>query len=339
MAGTIFGLALSQQFDDNGDPLAGCKLYIYDAGTSTPAVAYEDFGLTVGLELSHPMVADSAGRIPQFWLADGSYRVRLVDADGNEIFDMSSVTALGASSGSVSTGSGVSDTALIQTGDFIWNPVSGTRTGFVRANGRTIGSSSSGGTERASSDCEDLFLFLWNNFSNSDCAVSGGRGGSAAADWAANKTIATLSMRGRCPYGLDDMGNSAASIISGATTAAAALGQESKVLVQGNLPSLNFSHSLTAASHTHDTSGMTAALTLAPVTDVSANGTAAQGAGAQTALGTPLTVTKNAVLVTLSGNTGASGALTVSGTVSSGGSGTAVATLSPGRAGTWYIRL
>ncbi len=255
MAGTLFGLPLSVQIDANGDPLAGCKLYVYAAGTSTPATTYEDFGLTAGLELSFPIVANSAGRLPQFWVDDGSYRARLVDSAGNEIFDLSSVTAIGASSGSVSTGSGVSDTALIQTGDFLWNPVSGTRTGFVRANARTIGSSSSGATERASSDCEDLFLFLWANFSDTLCPVSGGRGGTAAGDWAANKAIATLDMRGRAPYGMDDMGNSAASIISGATTAGAAHGQETKTVLQANLPSVNFSNSLTAADHTHTQQG------------------------------------------------------------------------------------
>ena len=62
--------------------------------------------------------------------------------------------------------------------------------GWVRCNGRTIGSASSGATERANADAEDLFLFLWTNFADAQCAVSSGRGASAAADWAANKTIA-----------------------------------------------------------------------------------------------------------------------------------------------------
>lgn len=265
MAGTIFGLPLSIQMDDNGDPLAGCKLYIYEAGTSTPATTYEDFGLTTGLELSFPMVADSAGRIPQFWVADGSYRVRLVDAAGNEIFDISSVTAIGASSGTGSSGSGVSETAIFQTGDFIWNPSSGTRTGFVRGNARTIGSSSSGATERASSDCEDLFLHLWNTYSDTVCPVTGGRGATAAADWAANKVIATVDMRGRGPCGLDDMGNSAAGVTPAATytnstTSGGIGGASTKVITQGNLPNVNFAVTgATDVDHQHVVAGPTSA--------------------------------------------------------------------------------
>jgi hypothetical protein len=75
-AGTIFGLPLSQQFTENGEPMSGGNLYLYDAGTSTPATAYESFSLTAGTELPHPIELDSSGRIPEFWVADGAYRVR-----------------------------------------------------------------------------------------------------------------------------------------------------------------------------------------------------------------------------------------------------------------------
>jgi hypothetical protein len=250
-AGTIFGLPLSQQFTENGEPMSGGSLYIYEAGTSTPATAYESFSLTAGTELPHPMTLDSSGRIPEFWLADGSYRVRLTDVAGNEIFDISSTTALGASSGGAGSGDSVSDESIFQTGDIFWQPVNSSRSGWVRANARTIGSSASGATERANADTEDLFLFLWNNFDNTLCAVSGGRGGSAAADWAANKTITTLDMRGRLAYGMDTMGNSAASIVAGATTAGGAFGQEELAISQANLPNVNFTEALTVDAHTH----------------------------------------------------------------------------------------
>lgn len=317
LAGTLFGLPLSVQIDANGDPLAGCKLYIYAAGTSTPATTYEDFGLTTGLELSFPIVADSAGRIPQFWVADGSYRARLVDAAGNEIFDLSSVTAIGASTGTVSTGTGVSDTALIQTGDFIWNPVSGTRTGFVRANGRTIGSSSSGATERASSDAEDLFLHLWNNYSDTLAPVTGGRGGTAAADWAANKKIATPDMRGRAPFGLDDMANSAAGRISGGTSVVGG-GSATTTLVTGNLPAHTHDTGTYAVSaHTHDTgtyavsahthgTGTYAVSSHSHDQGTLAGGSHSHGAGTF-AVGTGITVTNGTNQAVVSGGTGTSG--------------------------------
>jgi hypothetical protein len=44
---------------------------------------------------------------------------------------------------------------------------------------------------------EALFLHLWTNYGNTECPVSGGRGASAAADWAANKDIKLPDYRGR----------------------------------------------------------------------------------------------------------------------------------------------
>ena len=93
MAATIFGLGLSQQFDVNGDPMSGAKLYLYQANTSTPVTSYSDFGLTSAQPW--PLVADSTGRIPAFWLDDGDYRVRLTDADDVVVFDELDVTAIG----------------------------------------------------------------------------------------------------------------------------------------------------------------------------------------------------------------------------------------------------
>lgn len=69
--------------------------------------------------------------------------------------------------------------------------------GWVLANDGTIGSATSGATTRANADTEDLFLLLWTNVSDSYAPVSGGRGASAAADWAANKTIGLTKMLGR----------------------------------------------------------------------------------------------------------------------------------------------
>lgn len=99
---------------------------------------------------------------------------------------------------------------MFATGDCLWLDYQGTRTGWVRDNGRTIGSATSGATERANADASALFTYLWTNFSNTICAVSGGRGANAAADYATSKTIALPDKRGYVPGGLDDMGNSAA---------------------------------------------------------------------------------------------------------------------------------
>ncbi len=187
--GTIFGLPLSQQLGENGKPLTGAKLYIYEANTSNPVTIYTDIytDFALSVEGTWSLEADAEGRLPQFWLADGAYRVRLTTSGGVAVFDLQNVTALGASSGE---GGGVADEQIFQTGDLLFKPVDATRSGWVRANGRTVGNAASGVSERANADTQTLFEYLWNNCANEICGVSSGRGGSAAADFAANKTIA-----------------------------------------------------------------------------------------------------------------------------------------------------
>lgn len=255
MAGTIFGLGLSQRVDPNGQPDGGWKLYLYQAASDTPVIAYKDTGLTAGLEHPWPILADAYGMMPAFWLADGSYRARGISSDGSRLFfDMQDVLALGASSGSGGGGASVDPSAVFQTGDTLWLPIAGTRSGWVRDNGRTIGSSTSGATERANADCQNLFTYLWTNFGNELCPVPGGRGANAAADWAANKQITLLDMRGRMPCGLDDMGNSAASRFVGvpfstdsATTPGAIGGESLHTLTNSESAQINVSISDTRA--------------------------------------------------------------------------------------------
>lgn len=73
--------------------------------------------------------------------------------------------------------------------------------GWVLMNDGTIGNGSSGGTTRANADTEALFTLLWNNISDTWCAVSSGRGGSAASDFSANKTIRLPKAIGRALAG------------------------------------------------------------------------------------------------------------------------------------------
>ena len=70
-------------------------------------------------------------------------------------------------------------------------------TGWILYNGGTIGNGASGGTTRANADTEDLFIYLWDLFNNTIAPVSSGRGASAAADFAANKTISLASLNAR----------------------------------------------------------------------------------------------------------------------------------------------
>lgn len=239
MSGTI-SLSMSQQFDAFGKPLGGGKLFFYQAGTTTPQSAYQDSDLTI--PHPNPITLDAAGRIPQFYLADGQIKIRLTNASGVQQLAADNILVVGASSGGGGGGS-VDPSTVYQTGDLKPRYGTGQHDGWVRANGRTIGRATSGATERANADCQALFEYLWT--ADSNLAVSGGRGGSAAADWSADKTIALPDWRGRAIAGLDDMGASAAGRLTSsyfgtaATALGAAGGLENHQLTQAQLPNYN----------------------------------------------------------------------------------------------------
>ena len=212
-AGTVPGFSLMPQFDLTGKVAPGCKLYVVQAGTvSTPQNAYQDTGLT--LLQPNPMTCDAAGRLPQWFVADGSIKLRLTKSDGTQIFVGDNLLVVGPSSGGGGGGS-VDPTTIASTGDLKYAYGTSVLSGWVRANGRTIGSATSGATERANADCQALFSYLWNADTNIGIlTVSGGRGASAAADWAANKTITLPDGRGRALAGLSDMGSTDSGILA-----------------------------------------------------------------------------------------------------------------------------
>jgi microcystin-dependent protein len=165
-------------------------------------------------------------------------------------------------------GVSVATEQILQTGDPIWRLRTGTMAGFVRMNGRTIGNASSGATERANADTAALYTFLWDNLADAICPVAGGRGASAAADFAASKVITLPDMRGRGPFGLDDMGNSAAGRLSmiadwgvgNSTTIGSSGGAAMHTLATAEMPS--HSHSGTTSTngahwHTYETAPQT----------------------------------------------------------------------------------
>jgi hypothetical protein len=251
-SGTI-PFSLSQQFDQYGKPLAGCKFYTIQAGTtSTPQNAYQDSALTIALP--NPQVCDAAGRLPQMFLADGTVKVRLTDKNGVQQLVADNISVVGASSGSGGGGT-VDPTTILATGDIKSRYGTGSLSGFVRLNGRTIGSATSGATERANSDTQALFEYLWGVDAN--LAVSGGRGASAAADWAANKTIALPDGRGRVLAALDDMGNSDAARLAFSfgtsnKTLGAGTSLDYEYLTAGMLPTTTLTFSGTTATLTLD---------------------------------------------------------------------------------------
>lgn len=112
--------------------------------------------------------------------------------------------------------------------------------GWVMINDGSIGSATSGATTRANADTAALFTLLWTNVSNTDAPVSGGRGASAAADFAANKTLTIPLMLGRA------LGFAGTGAGLTARTLGQTLGEETHVLITAEMPS--HTHTLTPSS-------------------------------------------------------------------------------------------
>jgi microcystin-dependent protein len=79
---SAFAGAGAQFFTDNGTPLAGGLLYVYSAGTTTPATTYTSNSGAVAN--SNPIVLDAAGRTPnEIWVIGGfNYKYLLKTSAG-----------------------------------------------------------------------------------------------------------------------------------------------------------------------------------------------------------------------------------------------------------------
>lgn len=214
MSAPLWNPSPSPFFQSDGQFASGAKAFFYSAGTTTPITVYQNSALTI--PHSFPVVASNLGVFPAIFLPFGDYRVRIVDQNAALIYDADGIS----NPAPPASGSGIVVTSdmVLQTGDPIWRPRTGIMAGFVRMNGNTIGSATSGANELANANTQNLFVFLWNTYSNVLCPVSSGRGASAAADFTANKTIGILSMKGLGIAGLDDMGGTAAGRLQAITT-------------------------------------------------------------------------------------------------------------------------
>lgn len=324
MAG-LAPISLQQRISPNGRPYVGAKAYFYDAETLTPIDVWSNNDLSV--PLSNPVISDGYGMFPAIYLdaALSFYRMRITTSTGTILTDLITLPIYDQPDGEGgSPTTPVDADAVLRTGDTKWRYGTGSHSGFVRLNGLTIGSATSGATERANLDCESLFEHLWTV--NTSLTVSGGRGGSAAADWAANKTIALPDMRGRNQVGLDDMGNSRANTLAdtyisngNGTSLGSYGGSDEHTLTTGQTP-----------SHTHSFSGTTSSNGAHSHTTPS---TVAAAAGGSAAL------LGNSVLGSISTNTNGAHTHTVSGTTGSSGSGQAHNNMSPFVLGTFYMKL
>lgn len=223
--------------------MSACLLTVYQGGTTTLAATYQDIGLTIPAQ--NPLVGDASGRVPLFFVADGSYALRLTDQFGiqsNGGYFYPQIPSIGASS-SGGGGSVVDPTTVFSTGDTKWRLEESTISGWIRINGRTIGNAGSGASERANADTQALFIYIWSTFADAICPVVGGRGSSALADFNAGKQITLLDARASTIFGLDDMGNAASGAFTGvpfsagnATTGGSSAGTNATNLTLAELP-------------------------------------------------------------------------------------------------------
>ena len=112
--------AKMQFFAASGIPLAGCLLYTYAAGTTTPSATYTDS--SGGTANSNPIVLDARGEA-NVWLGAATYKFKLCDSTNTEIWTVDNISAPTSAlspvlSGNVTVSSNSSGAALkvTQTG-------------------------------------------------------------------------------------------------------------------------------------------------------------------------------------------------------------------------------
>lgn len=222
-------------------------------------------------------------------------------------------------------------TGLISTGFPHWRPTSEILAGWVVANGLTIGNAASLATGRANADTAALYAWHWNNFSNTQCPVSTGRGANPAADFAANKTITVLDMKGTMGgLGIDTMGGAATTRLTGvpavsgnATTPGSVLGENLHTNTLAELPTgitaVNAAQAISVTTLTSDIVRSAAAFQAGVV--LASGGNAAPPTG-------------NVSISNLS----SSGSNSISVT-SNNTSGTPAPNVSRAMNGTWYLKL
>lgn len=347
-------LAMAIQSDINGKPLSGCLLYFFVAGTvATPQNAFQDFGLTQ--PLPNPITCDQAGRVGMHWLADGLIHLRLTDAAGNGVID-TTMQVLGPSSGGGGGGGGgtVDPTTIASTGDVKARFSNETLVGWVVMNGTTIGSSTSGATQRANADTQNLYVYLWTNCStpasNLRCPVAGGLGVSALADFSANKAMGLPDMRDTVIAGRDCMQSTCKGVLlasnmnagPGVDGANGSGGAANIGISQANLPSVTFPAN---NSYAPGTLAFNSTNTYAPGTLGSVNSALVNNGTGPLQINTASAVSPSYVLsqifTALPSFTPAGNVVLPSYTpsIGSGGSGTQFATMPPFRLATYYIKL
>lgn len=244
---------------------------------------------------------------------DGSDRTQVQPSNWNETHTLSMATAkvlgrVSAGAGAVeelpagtaglsllaaATSADLVALGLPTTGDvkLTFRHVAGS--GWLLFNDTTFGSAASGATSRSDS-YQALYLLLWANISDTYAPVTGGRSGTALADWLANKPMALPKMLGR------------ALAIAGSGTGLTArslgeaMGAETTTLTAAQIPAHSHPNSLNDPGHTHSYT------TPIPINVMQPSGSPGSMSTATTTTGSNTT----GITITNANNTGGGGAHT-----------------------------
>lgn len=91
MASALWPRSGDRQLNNSGRVMPGARLYFFDEGATTPQTVYSDAARTAAH--SHPIEADAYGKWPAVYLAPGTYRYRILDADGVTVDDFDGIVA------------------------------------------------------------------------------------------------------------------------------------------------------------------------------------------------------------------------------------------------------
>ena len=80
----------SQFFDNSGRPCSGCKLFTYQAGTTTPLITYHDSAGVI--PNTNPVIMDSAGR-NDIWLTAVAYKLILQTSLGVTLWSEDNISS------------------------------------------------------------------------------------------------------------------------------------------------------------------------------------------------------------------------------------------------------
>jgi microcystin-dependent protein len=280
-----------QAVSSTGAPYSGALLYTYESGTTTPVATYTDNERTT--PHANPIVADASGVFAPIYLPDGETKLVLKTSTGTTIKTIDPVGELTTAATPLSIPTGV------------YFPYGGTAapSGYLLCDG----------TAYSRSTYSDLFAVIGTSYGTGDGAT----------------TFNVPDLRGRAPYGRDNMGGVDAtripSSITGRTSMGGTGGNGQVTVAEANLPAHTHGSIPTTAVVPRDGWGTTGG-DLGSVT----SGRIVVGSGSSE-------VTEALNSLRNSGND-QTVALTGSTTTSSVGSGTALVTLSPAQFGSYIIK-